>query len=63
MSNKFTVYKCKYCDECFIKEDWDEDLEEALWGHIQMDHEELFEELQNLETPDMIEIAYDTVID
>ena len=63
MSNKFTVYKCKYCDNHFIKEDWDEDLDETLWGHIQMDHEEIFEDLQNLETPDMIEIAYDTVLD
>ena len=63
MSRCVTLLICKHCDNCFIKEDWDEGLEEALWGHIQMDHEELFEELQNLETPDMIEIAYDTVID
>lgn len=61
MSNHFTIYKCKYCDNHFIKEDWDGDLEEALWGHIQMGHEDVFEELQNLETPDMIEIAYDVM--
>ena len=59
MSNKFTVYKCKYCGDHIIKENREDDIDVPLWGHIQMHHEELFEELQNLETPDMIEIAYD----
>lgn len=59
MSNQFTIYKCKHCNNHFIKEDWGDELEESLWDHIQMDHEDVFEELQNLETPDMIESAYD----
>lgn len=63
MSEQFTIYRCKYCNEHFIKEDWYEvsDIDECLLGHIQMDHEEVFDELQNLETPDMISIAYDVI--
>lgn len=61
------TYKCKYCGELIeiTKEDFNgdgcfhPDGEELLWGHIQFEHEELFEELQNLETPDMIEECYD----
>ena len=59
MSRCVTVLRCKHCSECFIKEDLSEDLDEALWGHIQMDHEELFEELQDLETPYMTAIVYE----
>ena len=52
-----TRFKCKYCgfDCC----DVDNDVEEELWGHIQMNHEDIFEEVQNLETPDMIEECYE----
>jgi hypothetical protein len=61
MSDKNTVYECKHCKMNFIKEDWEElgRLEEVLWGHIQMDHEELFEDIQDLDTPAMLEIVYD----
>ena len=59
MSNKYEVYRCKHCGDHIIKTEWENDLEESVWGHIQMYHEEIFEELQNLDTPDMIEIAYD----
>ncbi len=52
----FTRFKCKYCD--FAYWDVDNDVEEALWGHIQMHHEDKFEEVQNWETPDMIEECY-----
>ena len=53
----FTVYKCKYCN--FSYWDVDNDVEEELWGHIQMCHEGKFEEVQNWETPDMIEECYE----
>ena len=53
----FTVYKCKHCN--FGCWDVDNDIEEELWGHIQMHHEDKFEEVQNWETPDMIEECYE----
>ena len=53
----FTRFKCKYCDfECWTV---DEDIDEILWGHIQMQHEDKFEEVQNWETPFMIEECYE----
>ena len=52
----FTVYKCKHCN--FSYWDVDDDVEEALWGHVQMHHKDKFEEVQNWETPDMIEECY-----
>lgn len=55
------MYKCKYCRVKFgpyNKQSFDSRGEEELWGHIQMCHEKQFEELQNLETPDMIGICY-----
>lgn len=58
MSRCVTVIVCKHCGTCFIREDLGEDLEEALWGHIQMDHGELFEKIQDLETPYMTGIVY-----
>lgn len=48
------MYKCKYCGEIF-----DEFDEEAMWGHIQMEHEEIFKEVQDLETPYMLEECYE----
>lgn len=51
-------YKCKYCGHEIGGPDFEE-LEEELWGHIQMDHEEVFEELQCFDTPEMLEIAYE----
>lgn len=53
----FTRYKCKCCD--FYCWDIGDDVEEELWGHIQMKHEDKFEEVQNWETPDMIEECYE----
>lgn len=50
-------YKCKYCN--FNNWDSNNDIEEELWGHIQMYHKDKFEEVQNLETPDMIEECYE----
>jgi hypothetical protein len=40
------------CDESF------DDIEEPLWAHIQMCHEDVFDKIQDLETPDMIGTAY-----
>lgn len=54
----FTVYKCKHCSFSY----WDvgdDDVEERLWGHIQLYHGNKFEEVQNWETPDMIEECYE----
>ena len=59
MSRCVTVFRCKHCGDCFIKDGLSEDLDEALWGHIQMDHGELFEKLQDLETPYMTGIVYE----
>lgn len=61
MSRCVTVFRCKHCGDCFIKDGLSEDLDEALWGHIQMDHEELFEEVQDLETPYMTTIVYEAM--
>lgn len=52
-----TKYKCKHCN--FTYEDIGNDVEEELWGHIQRHHEDKFEEVQNWETPDMIEECYE----
>ena len=56
----FAVYKCKHCG--FSCWDIDNDIEEELWGHIQMNHKDKFEEVQNWETPDMIEECYEEEI-
>ena len=53
----FTVYKCRHCN--FSCWDVDNDVEEELWGHIQMHHKDKFAEVQNWETPDMIEECYE----
>lgn len=50
------MYVCKYCG-AEIEND-----EESLWGHIQLNHEEVFAECQNWETPDMLEECYDECI-
>lgn len=47
------MWLCKYCGAIF--EEYDE---EDLWGHIQMMHEDVFEEVEDLETPFMIEECY-----
>ena len=57
-----TGYICKHCGEIFEREadeDFSDYEEENLWGHLQMKHEDLFEEDQDLETPDMLELHYD----
>ena len=56
----FTRFRCKYCG--FDHWDVDNDIEEELWGHIQMHHTEVFDEVQDLETPYMIEECYEEVM-
>lgn len=56
------TYKCKYCRLKFYYYDTtDFELcgEEDLWRHIQLNHEDVFSEVQNLETPHMLEECYD----
>lgn len=63
-------YKCKTCgyEIEFAREEFNgdghyhPDGEEMLWGHIQMQHEDKFEEVQDWETPFMIEECYEEVI-
>ena len=59
------MYKCKLCGVVFnsyTTEEFEEYGEEELWGHIQMNHEEAFEECQDWETPTMIEEYYEIII-
>lgn len=64
-TNQFKgVFTCKECSEEFVAEDEDHDWfyaygEEDLWGHLQLEHPEIFEEFQTLETPDMLEMFYE----
>lgn len=63
------VFRCKTCGSEFEEIDdedfaWFEDYgEEALWGHIQLDHPELYQECQTWETPDMLEVYYEHSIE
>lgn len=56
------TYKCIICGEEFYCED-DEDfecnVEEELWGHLQMEHEEEFEKVEDWETPYMLKAYYE----
>lgn len=57
-------YYCKHCGEMVVDTNNGDsihlrDLEEELWGHIQMEHEDVFEEVQDYDTPDMLEECYD----
>lgn len=52
------MYRCTLCGETFYCEsddDFDAYVEEELWSHLQTEHEEEFEECQDLDTPYMIE--------
>ena len=60
------TYECKHCGKLieFEEDEFDcggryhPDGEEMLWAHLQFDHEEIFVDAQNLETPYMIELHY-----
>lgn len=51
------TWKCRFCGE-IIESEEDVNIEEQLWGHIQMKHEEEFEMVQDLDTPCMLESCY-----
>ena len=52
-------FKCQYCGTVIGPEC--DDIEEALWGHVQWCHENVFEEVQDWETPYMINECYETI--
>lgn len=49
-------YECKHCGDIICVDE--DDYDEILWGHIQMCHHDVFEEVQDFETPYMIEECY-----
>lgn len=51
---------CNHCGKEFSCNK--EDYEETLWGHLQMNHEDIFKDCKNLDTPDMIEDSYDELL-
>lgn len=58
------VYICKHCGEIVADIKWNhdshfEDWDEDLWGHIQMEHEDVFDDVQDWETPDMLDECYE----
>lgn len=59
-----SIYKCRACRSEFEEVgdedgDWFDDYgEEALWGHLQLDHPDIFKECCDLETPDMLQLYY-----
>jgi hypothetical protein len=62
-----TTYKCKYCghkmkfteEEMYGDGHYHPDGEEQLWGHIQLDHEDIFADVCDLDTPLMLEECYE----
>jgi len=44
---------CSICGESIYND------EESLWGHLQMEHPDVFDVIQDWETPYMIEECYD----
>lgn len=52
---------CIHCGEVFVFE-YDDDPEEELWAHLQFDHSEVHEELQDWDTPEMLEECYDQFV-
>lgn len=67
-SKLMSLYKCKACSSEFVADEpegrnWFADFgEEALWGHLQNDHPDLFEDCRDLETPDMLALCFEHMI-
>lgn len=62
---KYIAYQCKFDGEIVATSDTEnkfDDVEEDLWGYIQTNYKELFEGIQDWDTPDMLEICYEIVI-
>lgn len=57
---KIKKWICVHCNMEFEEdnEEFEDCLEEELWGHIQSMHEVIFEEVQELDTPYMLEECY-----
>lgn len=53
-------FMCDHCGKEFSCNK--DDYEEILWGHLQIDHEDIFKDYENLDTPDMIEANYDKLL-
>ena len=61
------IYECKHCGKIIDFEPYEfngdgyfhPDGEELLWGHIQLEHEDVFEEVKDWDTPSMLEECYD----
>lgn len=56
------IYVCKTCGQVFgpyTDVELEKYGEEELWSHIQLDHEKEFEEVEDLDTPIMIEECYE----
>ena len=50
------MYKCNLCGAVLdIEPHLGDDAEEIMWGHIQMEHEAVYDECQCWESPWMIE--------
>lgn len=55
-------WKCKFCGEIIESKDdekFESEMEEELWGHIQLQHEDAFEDVQDFDTPDMLDECYE----
>jgi hypothetical protein len=64
MSGRRTVYRCRCCDAQFVEEAFEPyRFDEILLGHVQMNHEEMFESIRDFESPDAIEDAYIRIVD
>ena len=55
------TWKCKFCGCEIPNEDFAYFDEENLWGHIQVEHEDVFEDVRDLDTPFMLEECYEEV--
>lgn len=49
---------CERCGTVIPCDEEDDSWEEDVWGHIQLCHPDLFEEVRDLETPFMLEVCY-----
>lgn len=54
-------YVCKLCGGLIQYDDFEWDIDEDLWGHLNLEHEEKHDEVKDWETPFMIEECYDEV--
>lgn len=53
------VFKCKHCSVTLFGVNQDDCVEDQLWEHLKLCHEDVYEEVKDLDTLAMIEQAYD----